>query len=400
MNKLTVKDLDLKGKRVIIRVDFNVPLDEKLSITDDRRIREALPTIQYVLKGGAKKVILMSHLGRPDGNVDEKARLTPVAKRLEQLLGEKVLKLDDCIGPAVKEAVEKSSERVILLENLRFHKGETKNDPGFAKALASLADIYVNDAFGTAHRAHASTVGITKYLPSVAGFLLGKEIEYLGKAIHNPQRPLVVILGGAKVSDKIAVIENLIPKSNAILIGGGMVYTFLKALGKNIGKSLLEPDKVDAAKKLLEQAQKANVKVVLSTDFVIDRSFDAPQERKIVVDNIPDGWEGVDIGPKTREEFKKVLSTAKTIIWNGPLGVFEINEYAEGTKDIAQYVAGLKGVTSIIGGGDSAAAIAKFNLESAMTHISTGGGASLELLEGKELPGLAALTDKKETAKV
>ncbi|MDP2652725.1 MAG: phosphoglycerate kinase [Candidatus Omnitrophota bacterium] len=394
MKKQTIRDIDLKNKKVIIRVDFNVPLDKSLKITDDRRIRAALPTIQYALEQKAAKVILMSHLGRPDGQVEEDARLTPVAQQLEKLLGQKVLKLDDCIGPQVKEAVQKSSEKVILLENLRFHKGETKNFPDFAKELASLADIYVNDAFGTAHRAHASTEGVTKHLPSVAGFLLEKEVDYLSKAIDNPQKPLVVILGGAKVSDKIMLIENLLGRADAILIGGGMAYTFLKAQGKSIGNSKLEADKVETAKTILEKAKQAKVNILLSEDFVITREFEKPQERKIAAGEIADGWMGVDIGPETRKKFKDVLATAKTIVWNGPVGVFEINEYAEGTREIAEFVSRLKGVTSIVGGGDTAAAVGKFNCEAGMTHISTGGGASLEFLEGKELPGVKALLNK------
>ena len=397
MNKMTIRDVDLKDKKIIVRVDFNVPLDEKLNITDDIRIQAAIPTIQYLLKQKSKKVILMSHLGRPDGQVVEKMRLTPVAKRLQELLGEKVLKLNDCIGPEVKTAVDKASERVILLENLRFHSEETDNDSNFAKQLASLADIYVNDAFGTAHRAHASTEGITKYLTSVAGLLLEEEIQYLGQAIENPKRPLVVILGGAKVSDKILLVENLLKKANAILIGGGMAYTFLKAQGKNVGNSKLEVDKVGIAKELLEKAKKANVQIELTRDFLIVQKFDAPETKKIVKD-IPDGWESLDIGPETRKRFKEVLSTAKTVIWNGPVGVFEVDAYAEGTKDMALYLAALKNVTTIVGGGDSAAAVSKFGVDDKFTHISTGGGASLEFLEGKELPGVAALTDKKSTA--
>ena len=393
MNKLTVKDMDIKGKKVIIRVDFNVPLDENLKITDDRRITEALPTIQYVLKEKAAKVILMSHLGRPEGQVVESMRLNPVARRLEKLLGEKVLKLDDCIGEEVKKAIDKSKEKVILLENLRFHKEETKNDPHFAQQLASLADIYINDAFGTAHRAHASTEGITKYLPSAAGFLLEKEIKYLGQAVNNPKKPFVVILGGAKVSDKIALIENLLPRADSILIGGGMAYTFLKALGKNIGNSLLEKDKIDMAKEILEKAKKANVHIELTNDFIIVKDFNDPKTVKTSKE-IPDGWQSIDIGPETRNNFKKILSKAKTIIWNGPVGVFEVDAYEEGTKDIAKYLATLKGATTIVGGGDSAAAVAKFKVEDKITHISTGGGASLEFLEGKELPGIAALTNK------
>jgi len=394
MNKMTVKDLDIKGKKVIIRADFNVPLDKNLKITDDRRIQASMPTIKYVLDNGASKVILMSHLGRPKGDgPEDEFRLTPVAARLQELLGENVLKLDDCIGDDVKAKIAGSQERVILLENLRFYKQEKKNDPEFAKSLASLADVYVDDAFGTAHRAHASVAGITEYLPSGAGFLLEKEIRYLGGVVTNPERPLVVILGGAKVSDKITLVENLIKKSDAILIGGGMAYTFLKSQGKNVGNSKLEADKVEIAGELLEKAKAAGVNMVLTTDFLVVEAFDKPETRKIVTD-IPDGWESLDIGPETREKFKEVLATAKTIVWNGPVGVFEVDEYAEGTKDIAEYIATLKDVTSIVGGGDSAAAVSKFNVEDAMTHISTGGGASLEFLEGKELPGIAALKDK------
>ena len=320
-------------------------------------------------------------------------RLTPVGNRLQKLLGEKVLKLDDCIGEGVRKAITKSAERVILLENLRFHKEETKNDEGFSKQLASLADIYVNDAFGTAHRAHASTEGITHYLTSVAGFLLEKELNFLGNAVEHPKRPFVVILGGAKVSDKILLVENLISKADAIIIGGGMAYTFLKAQGKSIGNSICENDKLDLANALLKKAKAAGVKIALTTDFVIVQDFDSPKGMK-TVDEIPDGWESVDIGPKTCAAYKKILSTAKTVVWNGPMGVFEIDAFAKGTREIAEYLAGLKGVTTIIGGGDSAAAVSKFGLDEAMTHISTGGGASLELLEGKVLPGIAALTDK------
>ncbi len=393
MSKLTVKDLDVKGKKVLIRVDFNVPIDEKQHITDDRRIREALPTIEYVLKQGAAKIILMSHLGRPEGQVVEDQRLAPVGRQLEKLLGEKVLCTKDCIGEEVKKAIAASKERVILLENLRFHKAETKNDPEFAKQLASLADVFVNDAFGTSHRAHASTHGVTQYLKSAAGFLLEKEIKYLGQAINNPAKPFVIILGGAKVSDKIALIENMLPKVNSIIIGGGMAYTFLKSQGKEIGTSLLEADKVATAKDILEKAKKANVNIVLSQDFVVVKDFKNPSGRKIVKD-IEAGWSGVDIGPETRKAFKAVLSTAKTVVWNGPVGVFEVKEYSDGTREIAEYLSSLKGVTSIVGGGDTASAVAQFNCEEGITHISTGGGASLELLEGKVLPGIAALTEK------
>ncbi len=393
MNKLTVQDIDLKGKKVIMRADFNVPLDDQLNITDARRIQAALPTIQYILEQEPSKLILMSHLGRPKGEAIDKMRLIPVAQKLQELIGEDVLKTDDCVGDEVKAAIADSTQRVILLENLRFHKEETKNDPDFAQQLASLADIYVNDAFGTAHRAHASTEGITNYLTSAAGFLLKKEIDFLGKAITNPEKPFVVILGGAKVSDKILLIENLISKADAIIIGGGMAYTFLKAQGKSIGNSICENDRVDLAKSLLEKAKAAGVKMVLTSDFVIVESFDRPEDRR-TVEEIPDGWESVDIGPKTCAEYKEALSTAKTVVWNGPMGVFEIDAFAQGTREIAEYLAGLENVTTIIGGGDSAAAVSKFGLDDKMTHISTGGGASLELLEGKELPGIVALTDQ------
>jgi 3-phosphoglycerate kinase len=393
MNKKTIKDISVKDKKVIIRVDFNVPLDEQFHITDDRRIVAALPTIQYALKEGASRVVLMSHLGRPKGTgFEANFSLKPVAARLEQLLKEKVAFLNDCIGRSIKDAIAQSSQRVILLENLRFHKAEEKNDPDFAKELASLADIYVNDAFGTAHRAHASTAGITQYLPSVAGFLIEKELQYLGSAINNPKRPLVVILGGAKVSDKIELIKNLIPKANTIIIGGGMAYTFLKAQGISIGNSKLEKDKVETAKELIEQAKKAGVELALTKDFVITQSFTSDDCK--ISDTIPDGWESLDIGPKTREYYKNILAKAKTIVWNGPLGVFERDAYAKGTRDIAEYLAALKDATVVIGGGDSAAAVAKFGLEDKMTHISTGGGASLEFLEGKDLPGISALNTK------
>ena len=393
MQKMTIQDINIKGKKVIIRVDFNVPLDG-VTITDDRRITAALPTIQYALSQGASKVILMSHLGRPKGTGFEKEfSLLPVANHLQELLKEKVLFLNDCVGPAVKESIAQSVERVVLLENLRFYKAEEKNDPGFAKELASLADVYVNDAFGTAHRAHASTAGITAYLPSVAGFLIEKELQYLGNAINNPKRPLAIILGGAKVSDKIELIKNLIPKANNIIIGGGMAYTFLKAQGVNVGNSKLEKDKVDMARELMEQAKKAGVEFSLTSDFVITQSFTSDDCK--VSDVIPDGWESLDIGPKTIARYETILSKAKTVVWNGPLGVFERDAYANGTRAIANYLASLKDVTVIIGGGDSAAAVTKFGLEDKMTHISTGGGASLEFLEGIELPGIAALNDKK-----
>lgn len=393
MNKKSIRDINVSNKRVIVRVDFNVPLDASFHITDDRRITAALPTIKHLLSQGASKVILVSHLGRPKGTGFEKDfSLAPVAKRLQEVLGQPVELLNECIGPEVKNSIAKSTAKVILLENVRFHKEEEKNDAGFAKELASLADIYVNDAFGTAHRAHASTAGITAYLPSVAGLLIERELQYLGSAINNPKRPLVVILGGAKVSDKIELIKNLIPKANSIIIGGGMAYTFLKAQGIAIGNSKLEKDKVDLASELLVQAKKAGVEIALTTDFVITQSFTSDDCK--TSDTIPDGWESLDIGPKTRANYKAILAKAKTIVWNGPLGVFERAAYEKGTLEIAQYLAELKDATVIIGGGDSAAAVAKFGLEDKMAHISTGGGASLEFLEGKELPGITALNNK------
>jgi len=394
--KKTIRDIDLKGKKVLIRVDYNVPQDDKLEITDDIRIRESLPTIKYCLDHGADKVILMSHLGRPEGQVIESMRLTSVAKRLEKLLGQKVLKLNDCIGPDVQKAIQNSSEKVILLENLRFYKQETKNDPAFAKQLAVLGDVYVNDAFGTAHRAHASTEGAAHFVKTaVSGLLLEKEIKYLGEAVSNPRRPFTVILGGAKVSDKIPLVENLIEKADYILIGGGMAYTFLKAQGKNAGNSKMEADKVEIAGQLLAKAKTKGVHIELTRDFIVVDNFDNAASKKLVKD-IPDGWMSLDIGPETRKAFKDILSKSKTIVWNGPVGVFEIDAYAEGTKDIAQHLATLKDALTIVGGGDSAAAAAKFGVAGKLTHISTGGGASLEFLEGKELPGIAALDDKEQ----
>jgi len=402
MAKKTVKDVDLKGKRVLIRVDFNVPLDENLNITDDIRIRSALPTIKYALERRAK-VILMSHLGRPDGQVKEELRLAPVAKRLRELLNKPVTALKDCIGDEVKKAVSAMKPGdVVLLENLRFHAEEEKNDPVFAKELASLGDVFVNDAFGTAHRAHASTEGVTHYLPSVAGFLLEKEMEYLGNTVDNPKRPFVAILGGAKVKDKIKVIDNLLNKVDALLIGGGMAYTFLKVQGYTIGSSKLDKDGLDTARAALEKcalnkATGKTIPILLPVDHVIGDKFDAAADTKVVGVDIPDGWMGLDIGPNTIELFEDKLKSAKTIVWNGPLGVFEMDKFAKGTEDIAKFIAGLKGVTSIIGGGDTAAAMAKFKVDGKMTHISTGGGASLEYLEGRGLPGIDALNDK-ETA--
>jgi len=394
MNKMTIRDIDIKGKRVLMRVDFNVPLNKELKIDDDTRIRAALPTIKYATERGAR-LILMSHLGRPKGKAHDAMRLNPVAERLSELLGKKVTKLDKCVGEKVKKTVSKMKEgSIVLLENLRFHAEEEKNDPGFAEKLASLGEIYVNDAFGTAHRAHASTEGIAKFLDvSVAGFLLAKEIEYFDKALSDPPEPFVAILGGAKVSDKITVIENLLDKVDVLLIGGGMAYTFIKAQGKGIGSSKLEADKVGVAKTLLEAADKKGVKILLPVDHLIADKIDASSNTRVVDVTIPENWLGVDVGPKTVDEFKKELRAAKMIVWNGPLGIFEISKFSRGTEDIARFVAGLK-ATTIIGGGDTASAIAKFGLESAMTHISTGGGASLEYMEGKVLPGIAALNDK------
>ena len=393
MDKKTIKDVAIKGKRVLMRVDFNVPLNKDLKIEDDTRITAALATIKYAVDNGAR-VILMSHLGRPKA-ADDSLRLDPVAKRLSELLGKKVIKLNDCIGDDVQKAVSAMKDTdVALLENLRFHPEEEKNDPGFAKKLAALGEIYVNDAFGTAHRAHASTEGVTKFIKvCVAGFLLAKEIEYFDKALSNPPKPFVAILGGAKVSDKIMVIENLMKKVDAILIGGGMAYTFLKAQGMEIGSSKLEADKIDVAKSIIEKAKQLGVKLVLPVDHLIADKVDAVSNTRVVTDVVPQGWMAVDIGPKTVDEFKKELRNAKMIIWNGPLGVFEITKFARGTEDVARFIAGLKTI-SIIGGGDTASAIAKFGLEHAMTHISTGGGASLEYLKGKVLPGVAALNDK------
>lgn len=393
MNKLTVKDIDLKGKKVLMRADFNVPQDDSLKITDDTRIKATLPTIKYILQNGAKKLILISHLGRPDGKVVAKYGLKPVAERLAGLLGESVRFLDDCVGDNIKQEIGSGKERIVLLENLRFHAEEEANDPGFAKQLASLGEIYVNDAFGTAHRSHASTEGVTHYLKSAAGFLLEKEIAYLGNAIQDPKRPFMVILGGAKVSDKIGVIKNLLPKCDAIIIGGGMAYTFLKAQGKEIGNSKLEKDKLDLAKDILSQAKKLNKDILLPVDNLVVERIDPAAKSEIVGDQIPEGKIAVDIGPKTIELFEAKLKSAKTIVWNGPLGIFEMDPFARGTQEIAKFIATL-GATTIIGGGDTAAAVTKFKLEDKMTHISTGGGASLEFLEGKQLPGVAALSEK------
>ncbi len=392
MSKLTLKDITLKNQTVLVRADFNVPQDANLRISDDTRIRATQPTIKYVLQNGAKKLVLMSHLGRPEGKVVEKYSLKPVAVRLQELLGEPVRFLDDCVGEKIKKEIELAKERVILLENLRFHPEEEANDANFAKGLAGLADIFVNDAFGTAHRAHASTEGVTHYLKSAAGFLLEKEIQYLGNAIQNPQKPFMVILGGAKVSDKIGVIENLLPKCDAIIIGGGMAYTFLKAQGRSIGNSKLEKDKLDLAKSILTKAKALNKEILLPIDHIVVDNVAPDAKIEIVGENIPEGKVAVDIGPKTIALFAGKLKFAKTIAWNGPLGIFETDAFSKGTQEIAKFISSLK-ATTMIGGGVTAAAVVKFKLEDKMTHISTGGGASLEFLEGKVLPGIAALTD-------
>ncbi|RJO64052.1 MAG: phosphoglycerate kinase [Candidatus Omnitrophota bacterium] len=393
MNKMTVKDVDLKDRIVLMRADFNVPLDSSLAITDDTRIRETLPTIKYILQKGCKKLILMSHLGRPDGKRVDKYSLKPVSAQLQVLLGEPVKFLDDCVGEDIKKEALSAREKVVLLENLRFHAEEELNQDVFAAKLASLGELFVNDAFGTAHRAHASTVGVTKYLKSVAGFLLEKEIQYLGNVVQSPARPFVVILGGAKVSDKIGVIENLLPKCDAILIGGGMAYTFLKAKGVAIGNSKLDKDKLELAKNLLEKAQALRKVIVLPLDHVVVDAVDPAAKILFSGESIPDGKIAVDIGPKTIALFKEKLSVSKTIVWNGPLGIFEMAPFSKGTEEVMHYITALK-ATSIIGGGDTAAAVAQFKLVDKMTHISTGGGASLEFLEGKVLPGIAALSDK------
>ncbi len=394
MAKKTVKDIDCKGKIVLMRADFNVPLDEKLKITDDTRIKETLPTIKYILGNGARRLVLMSHLGRPDGKKVAKYSLKPVVDRLKTLLDQPVKFVDDCVGDTVKQAIDDSVERVILLENLRFHSEEEANDAAFAKQLASLADVFVDDAFGTSHRAHASTAGVTRFLESAAGFLLEKEIQYLGNAVQNPQKPFFVILGGAKVSDKIGVIDNLLPKCDAIIIGGGMAYTFLKAQGKSIGNSKLEKDKLDLAKSLLDKAAALKKEIILPVDHVVADTVDAGAKTEVADDNIPDGKIAVDIGPKTVKLFQDKLKNARTVVWNGPLGIFEMDPFSKGTKEIGIFLGKLKKAVTIIGGGDTAAAVAKFQLQDQMTHISTGGGASLEFLEGKNLPGITALTEK------
>ncbi|MFS0878930.1 phosphoglycerate kinase [Bacillus sp. 7586-K] len=394
MNKKSVKDIDVKGKVVFCRVDFNVPMKDG-QVTDDTRIRAALPTIEYLTEQGAK-VVLASHLGRPKGEVVEELRLNAVAEKLQALSGKNVVKTDEAYGDTVKAEIAKLEEGgILLLENVRFYPGEEKNDPELAKAFADLADIYVNDAFGAAHRAHASTEGIAKHIPAVAGFLMEKELEVLGKALSNPERPFTAIIGGAKVKDKIGVIQNLLDKVDNLIIGGGLAYTFIKSLGHDVGKSLLEEDKIDLAKSFLEQAKEKGVNFYMPVDVVVADDFSNDANIKVVpVDSIPSDWEGLDAGPKTREIYADVIKKSKLVIWNGPMGVFELDAFANGTKAVAEALAEAEGTYSVIGGGDSAAAVEKFGLADKMSHISTGGGASLEFMEGKELPGVVALNDK------
>ena len=393
MAKLSVEDMDVTGKKVLMRVDFNVPQDKQGNITDDTRIVASLPTIKYCMGKGAK-VILMSHLGRPDGKVVDSMSLKPVANRLSELLGKKVIKTNDCIGPEVEKAVIGMKEGdVLLLENVRFHKEEEENDEKFSRSLAKLGDIFVNDAFATAHRAHSSTVGVAKFLPSAAGFLLKKEIEVLNKVLENPDKPFVVILGGAKISTKIGVIKNLLPKVSFLLIGGAMAYTFLRAIGEEVGNSLVEDDKIGLAKDIF--LGDAEGKIHIPLDHIVSREISMGAQTEVTKDrSIPKGLIGVDIGPKTVAEYKQIISRAGMVFWNGPMGVFEIDAFARGTVEIARFIAE-SGAKSVVGGGDSISAIAKAGVTDKIFHVSTGGGASLEFLEGITLPGVAALTDKK-----
>lgn len=393
MNKKSVRDVDVAGKKVLVRVDFNVPLENGV-ITDDTRIRETLPTLRYLIDNGAR-LILASHLGRPKGKVVEELRLTPVAARLSELLGKQVEKADEVVGDAVKAKADAlKNGDVLLLENVRFHPGEESNDSELAKAFAGLADLYVNDAFGAAHRAHASTEGIAHHLPAVSGLLMEKELEVLGKALNNPERPFTAIVGGSKVKDKIDVINKMIEIADNIIIGGGLSYTFLKAQGKEIGKSLLDNSKLEQSLEFIEKAKKLGKNFYLPVDIVVSDDFSATANTDIVdTDHIPAEWEGVDIGPKTREIYADVIKNSKLVVWNGPMGVFEIEPFSHGTRAVAQACAETDAYT-VIGGGDSAAAAEKFKLADRMDHISTGGGASLEFMEGKVLPGVVALNDK------
>ncbi len=394
MAKKTVRDVDVSNKRVLVRVDFNVPLDEEMNITDDSRIRGALSTIRYLLERQAK-VVLMSHLGRPKGEVNPKYSLAPAAKRLAELLNQPVAMAKDVIGPDAQAKVKALQPgEVCLLENLRFHKEEEKNDPDYAKQLSAFGDLYVNDAFGTAHRAHASTEGVAHFLPAVSGFLIEKELQYLGGALEEPKRPFVAMLGGAKVSDKIGVINNLLDKVDTLIIGGGMAYTFQKAQGKEIGKSLLEADKLDYALEMIEKAKEKGVNLLLPVDNVAADAFSNEANTRVVeTGGIPADWMGLDIGPKTIQLFQEAIAGAKTVVWNGPMGVFEMDNFAKGTQAVAKALAE-SGATSIVGGGDSAAAVQQMGYGDRISHISTGGGASLEFLEGLVLPGVAALNDK------
>ncbi|MFH1230988.1 MAG: phosphoglycerate kinase [Planctomycetota bacterium] len=392
MKKLTIREMPITGKRILIRVDYNVPTDDKCNITDDTRIRATLPTLNHILNNRSK-LILMTHLGRPKGK-DEKLKLDKIAARLEQILNRPVKKLDDCIGENVEKTITKMKEgEVVLLENLRFYPEEEANNNNFSKKLALLGDLYINDAFACSHRAHASIVGVTRYLKSGAGLLLSKEIEYLSKITESPQTPYIAILGGAKVSDKITIIENLMTKVNAIIIGGGMAYTFLRAQGKKIGASKLEKDSLDVASRIISNAEKSNIEIVMPVDHLVTNNIDGKGHIKIEKENISDGFSGVDIGPETIKLFTSKLQPAQTVVWNGPLGIFEIDKFFEGTRSIASALASLK-ATTIVGGGETTAAVEKAGFTSKMSHISTGGGAFLEFMEGKELPGIAALTNK------
>ena len=395
MSKVTIKDIDVNGKKVLLRCDFNVPLDENLNITDKTRIVAALPTIKYLLEHNAK-IILCSHLGRPKGEVKKEFSLAPVAKELSKELGKEVKLAEDIVGPSAKELTSNMKDGdIVLLENVRFDPREEQNDDEFSKELASLADIYVNDAFGTCHRAHASTAGVAKYLPSACGFLIEKELKVLGNALNNPVRPFVAILGGKKVSDKIGVIDSLLEKVDTLLIGGGMAYTFYKSMGYGVGNSVCELDKLDLAKSLMQKAKDKGVKMLLPLDNKIGKEFKPDTESKVVkYSEIPDGWEGFDIGPETIKLYTEELQKAKTVLWNGPVGLFEFDQFAVGTNAIANCLANLTDCTTIIGGGDSAAAVTKAGLADKMSHISTGGGASLEFIEGKKLPGIECIQDK------
>jgi len=391
--KKTLTDMDISGKRVLMRADFNVPLDENGMITDDSRIRAALPSIKYILENGGQ-LILMSHLGRPKGEFIAGLSLKPVAEKLSSLLGKEVKKMDDCVGEDVEEAVREMKDGdIILLENLRFHKEEKKNDPAFAKQLASLGDVFIEDAFGTCHRAHASTVGVTEYLPSAAGFLVEKEIEYFEKVTKNPDKPFCLILGGAKVADKIPLIENMLEEIDYLLIGGAMAYTFLKSRHKGIGASRCEDGLADTVSRIFKLASEKKVSIFLPRDHIVAKEIKPDAEVRTVDENIPDNWIGLDIGPKTVRNYEEVLKGAKTIVWNGPVGLFEMAPFSGGTRALAEFISKLD-ATTVIGGGDTASAVNQMNLGNKMSHMSTGGGASLEYLEGKELPGIAALDDK------